>query len=90
MATRPGRWLLDAHGVRLRGGGRRACARARADRIATGDVEPDGVRLTTQPRWPTGDVVVTRANRRTLAVLGGRDFVKNGERAGERTAQTVS
>ena len=55
------------------------CARARADRVATGVVEPDGVRLHDGNQAGVGDVVVTRANRRTLAVLGGRDFVKNGD-----------
>ena len=55
------------------------CARARAERVTTGDVEPDGVRLHDGNLAGTGDVVVTRANRRTLAVLGGRDFVKNGD-----------
>ena len=55
------------------------CARARADRVTAGDVEPDGVRLHDGNQAGTGDVVVTRANRRTLAVLGGRDFVKNGD-----------
>ena len=60
--------------------GRRDCAPGPAPTgSAAGDVEPDGIRLHDGNLAGTGDVVVTRANRRTLAVLGGRDFVKNGD-----------
>lgn len=54
-------------------------ARARRDRVAAGEVEPDGVVLHDGNRAGPGDVVVTRANRRLLTVLDGRDFVKNGD-----------
>jgi conjugative relaxase-like TrwC/TraI family protein len=54
-------------------------SRARIDRIAAGEVEPDGLVLHDGNRAGPGDVVVTRANRRLLTVHGRRDFVKNGD-----------
>jgi hypothetical protein len=54
-------------------------SRARLDRLAAGEVEPDGLPLHDGNRAGRGDVVVTRANRRLLTVRGGRDFVKNGD-----------
>ena len=54
-------------------------ARARADRVAAGQVEPDGARLHDGNLAGQGDWIVTRANRRRLATRGGRDFVKNGD-----------
>jgi conjugative relaxase-like TrwC/TraI family protein len=54
-------------------------ARARADRVTAGQVEPDGVRLHDGNTAGEGDWVVTRANQRTLAMHGGRDWVRNGD-----------
>jgi hypothetical protein len=54
-------------------------ARARADRVAVGQVEADGVRLHDGNLAGGGDWIVTRANRRRLTTRGGRDFVKNGD-----------
>lgn len=54
-------------------------ARARVDRIAAGHVEPGGVVISDGNRACAGDWVVTRRNQRTLALFGGRDFVKNGD-----------
>jgi conjugative relaxase-like TrwC/TraI family protein len=54
-------------------------ARARADRVTAGQVEPDGVCLHDGNIAGVGDWVVTRANRRTLAMHGGRDWVRNGD-----------
>ncbi|HET7475192.1 MAG TPA: MobF family relaxase [Dermatophilaceae bacterium] len=53
--------------------------RARRDRVAAGVVEPSGVELHDGNSAGVGDLVVTRDNRRTLLVCGGRDFVKNGD-----------
>jgi conjugative relaxase-like TrwC/TraI family protein len=55
-------------------------ARARLDRAALGVVALDGVRLHDGNTAGTGDWVLTRDNHRHLATLGGRDFVKNGDR----------
>jgi conjugative relaxase-like TrwC/TraI family protein len=54
-------------------------ARARADRVAAGQVEADGARLHDGNVAGRGDWIVTRANRRRLTTRGGRDFVKNGD-----------
>lgn len=54
------------------------CARARADRVAAGQVEPHGVRLHDGNSAGTGDWIVTRDNHRRLRA-GSRDFVKNGD-----------
>jgi conjugative relaxase-like TrwC/TraI family protein len=54
-------------------------ARARADRVTAGQVEPHGARLHDGNTAGAGDWVVTRANRRTLAMHGGRDWVRNGD-----------
>jgi hypothetical protein len=54
-------------------------ARARADRVAAGQVEAGGVVLrdgTLAGRW---DWIVTRHNDRRLSACGGRDWVKNGD-----------
>lgn len=54
-------------------------ARARLDRIATGDVvDEPGVTLHDGNHASPGDVVVTRRNERRLAL--GRGWVKNGDR----------
>lgn len=52
--------------------------RARADRVAVGDVEPDGVRLHDGNIAGRGDWIVTRDNNRRLRA-GTCDFVKNGD-----------
>jgi len=54
------------------------CARARADRVAAGQVEADGVRLHDGNAAGFGDWIVTRDNNRRLRA-GVRDFVKNGD-----------
>jgi hypothetical protein len=54
------------------------CARARADRVAAGQVEPDGARLHDGNLAGFGDWIVTRDNNRRLRA-GARDFVKNGD-----------
>jgi len=54
-------------------------ARARAERVAGGQVEPDGVVLRDDNRAGTGDWVVTRSNLRGLTCHHGRDWVKNGD-----------
>lgn len=53
--------------------------RARLDLIADGVVIADGVRLHDETAAGAGDLVVTRLNRRDLAVHRGADFVKNGD-----------
>ncbi|MDN5768346.1 MAG: AAA family ATPase [Humibacillus sp.] len=52
-------------------------ARARSQRVAHGDVAPDGVRLADGSTIGVGDVVVTRHNQRALVT--GRGWVKNGD-----------
>lgn len=54
-------------------------AQARAERVAAGQVEPDGIMLRDQNLAGAGDWIVTRDNSRRLAVHGGRDWVKNGD-----------
>ncbi|MGO4362932.1 MobF family relaxase [Terrabacter sp. RAF57] len=52
-------------------------ARARADRVATGDVTVHGVLVADGSTLGVGDVVVTRLNQRALAASGA--WVKNGD-----------
>ncbi len=54
-------------------------ARARAERVESGQVEPDGVLLSDDNRAGVGDWVVTRANLRGLTCHHGKDWVKNGD-----------
>jgi ATP-dependent exoDNAse (exonuclease V) alpha subunit len=54
-------------------------AQARADRVAAGQVEPDGIRLRDGTLARAGDWIVTRHNQRRLSLFAGRDFVKNGD-----------
>jgi ATP-dependent exoDNAse (exonuclease V) alpha subunit len=54
-------------------------ARARADRVAAGQVESDGVRLRDGNLAGAGDWIVTRRNDRRLSLFSGRDWVKNGD-----------
>lgn len=53
-------------------------ARARLDRITTGEVEPDGIELHNGNHVGLGDHIVTRLNNRRLP-YGHRQFVKNGD-----------
>jgi conjugative relaxase-like TrwC/TraI family protein len=54
-------------------------ARARADRVAAGQVTARGIALADHNHAGVGDWIVTRHNQRTLATNRGRDFVKNGD-----------
>jgi conjugative relaxase-like TrwC/TraI family protein len=54
-------------------------AQARADRVAAGQVEADGVRLHDGNLAGQGDWIITRDNQRRLDLFGGRDWVKNGD-----------
>ncbi|TDW24152.1 MobF family relaxase [Kribbella kalugense] len=54
-------------------------ARARLDRVATGEVEPDGIPLHDGTHVGLGDHIVTRLNNRRLRI-GRRGFVQNGNR----------
>ena len=54
-------------------------ARARADRVAAGQVEADGVRLRDGNLAGAGDWIVTRLNDRRMSLFSGRDWVKNGD-----------
>jgi conjugative relaxase-like TrwC/TraI family protein len=54
-------------------------AQARADRVAAGQVEADGVVLRDGTLAGAGDWIVTRHNDRRLSARGGRDWVKNGD-----------
>jgi hypothetical protein len=54
-------------------------ARARLDRITTGQVEPDGIELSNGNHVGLGDHIVTRLNNRRLS-YGTSGFVKNGDR----------
>ena len=54
-------------------------ARARLQRVATGDVQAEGVRLHDGNIAGVGDWIVTRANMRLMQLNDGRDFVKNGD-----------
>ena len=59
------------------------CERARADRVAAGDVEPDGVELANGSICGVGDVVVTRRNDHTIATgpnPGDGAYVRNRDR----------
>ncbi|MFC4859248.1 MobF family relaxase [Actinophytocola glycyrrhizae] len=58
---------------------RELSSRAQTERRATGLVENDGVRLHDGSIAGVGDRIVTRLNRRDLALFGGRDYVKNGD-----------
>jgi len=58
---------------------RELSARAQAERRATGAAELGGADLHDGTHAGVGDRIVTRKNRRQLAVLGGRDYVKNGD-----------
>ncbi|WP_432887800.1 MobF family relaxase [Kribbella sp. CA-245084] len=54
-------------------------ARARLDRVTTGEVEPDGILLHDGTQVGLGDHIVTRLNNRRLRI-GRRGFVQNGNR----------
>jgi conjugative relaxase-like TrwC/TraI family protein len=54
-------------------------ARARADRVAAGQVEPTGAGLHDGNVAGNGDWIITRHNDRRLSVHGGRNWVKNGD-----------
>jgi conjugative relaxase-like TrwC/TraI family protein len=58
---------------------RELSSRAQTERRAAGLVEHDGVQLHDGSVAGVGDRVVTRLNRRDLALFGGRDYVKNGD-----------
>jgi conjugative relaxase-like TrwC/TraI family protein len=58
---------------------RELSARAQTERRAAGLAEHHGVDLHDGSVAGVGDLVVTRKNRRKLEVLGGRDYVKNGD-----------
>ncbi|HEY2096301.1 MAG TPA: MobF family relaxase [Pseudonocardia sp.] len=58
---------------------RELSARAQLERRATGLAETGGVRLHDATTAGVGDRIVTRHNNRRLAVLGGADYVKNGD-----------
>ncbi|MEU3455310.1 MobF family relaxase [Micromonospora sp. NPDC006766] len=53
--------------------------RARADRIAAGQVEPIGVTLHDGTQAGRGDLVVSRRNESRLRLFSGRDMVLNGD-----------
>jgi conjugative relaxase-like TrwC/TraI family protein len=53
--------------------------RARNDRVATGVVDADGIVLIDGTTAGAGDTIVTRHNRSDLRVLGGKDWVHNGD-----------
>ncbi|WP_433458304.1 MobF family relaxase [Micromonospora sp. CA-248212] len=54
-------------------------ARARAERVAAGQVETLGVALADDNLAGKGDWIVTRHNNRKLSTNRGRDWVKNGD-----------
>ena len=54
-------------------------ARARADRVAAGQVEAGGAVLRDGNLAGAGDWIITRLNERRMSVYGGRDWVKNGD-----------
>ncbi|MEV6527129.1 MobF family relaxase [Longispora sp. NPDC051575] len=54
-------------------------ARARADRIAAGQVEADGADLHDGNKAGRGDWIVTRDNHRQLTCNRGKDWVRNGD-----------
>jgi hypothetical protein len=53
-------------------------ARARLDRITTGEVEPDGIQLHNGNHVGLGDHIITRLNNRRLH-YGNHNHVKNGD-----------
>jgi conjugative relaxase-like TrwC/TraI family protein len=57
----------------------RLAARARTDRVAAGQVEPDGVLLHDGNTAGVGDWVITRHNDRRLATNDRRVWVRNGD-----------
>ncbi|HEX3961978.1 MAG TPA: AAA family ATPase [Trebonia sp.] len=57
----------------------RLSARARADRVAAGQVEASGVLLHDGNLAGQDDWIVTRHNDRRMSLLGGRDWVKNAD-----------
>jgi hypothetical protein len=57
----------------------RLSARARADRVAAGQVEASGVLLHDGNLAGQDDWIVTRHNDRRMSLRGGRDWVKNGD-----------
>ena len=52
-------------------------ARARADRVAAGQVDPDGLRLRDGNPAGAGDLIVARRNDRTVS-LGAAGYLRNG------------
>ncbi|MEV6350274.1 MobF family relaxase [Actinoplanes sp. NPDC051851] len=58
---------------------RRLNDRARADRIAAGDVDAAGIPLHDGTHAGRGDLVVTRRNESRLRLFSGRDMVLNGD-----------
>lgn len=58
---------------------RELSARAQTERRAAGLAESGGIRLHDDTTAGVGDRIVTRHNARRLAVLGGADYVKNGD-----------
>jgi conjugative relaxase-like TrwC/TraI family protein len=54
-------------------------ARARADRVSAGQVEPGGITLADGNLAGRGDWILTRRNDRRLTLCAGRDWVKNGD-----------
>jgi conjugative relaxase-like TrwC/TraI family protein len=67
--------ITAAHGVDVTA----LSAQARADRVAAGQVEDDGVQLRDGNRASRHDWIITRENDRRLSTGRGRDFVKNGD-----------
>jgi hypothetical protein len=61
-------------------------ARARADRVAAGQVEPTGVGLHDGNLAGGRDWIVTRANDRRMSTHGGRDWVKTATPGASSTA----
>jgi conjugative relaxase-like TrwC/TraI family protein len=79
-------WLADVHAGRTSvlattttADVTRLAARATADRVAAGQVEPDGVLLHDGNTAGVGDWVVTRHNDRRLATVDRRVWVRNGD-----------
>jgi conjugative relaxase-like TrwC/TraI family protein len=58
---------------------RELSSRAQTERRAAGLAETGGVALHDGTIAGVGDRIVTRKNRRQLPVLGGKDYVKNGD-----------
>ena len=65
-------------------------ARARAERVTAGQVEPDGTRLQDGNLAGRGDWIVTRRNDRRLSARRGQDWVKNGDMTSVSTAATMT